>query len=254
MKDAATNLARSAAPAAALARSGRRKKRFLLASTAALAAVGVAMGVSFLDNSGVASISVSGNTPAGFVWPVSSAGDAPSSSDVTGLRYGTTVGSSKFGTGSSLALPSWAPAAGSPGSVTTAGDLALVDATSLTAQQNMIVNVYVTNLAALGSAYSSWAFPLDIYSCTPSGAGTCSATSSQTAGTSAPWTQVSAAVPFSSGVESFLTSTEGYESFSLPGGAFYDITLDTGGSFYTVSTSTASDLNPSFYFTARASG
>lgn len=176
------------------------------------------MGVSFLDNSGVASIGVSGNTPASFVLPVSSGGAAPNYSSLTGLRYGTTVSSGVYGTSTNLHMPSWAPAAGSPGNVTTAGDLASIDATSLSSSQAMIVNVYVTNLAALGSAYSSWAFPLDIYSCTPAGAASCTPGSSQTAGTDGTWTQVSSAVPFSSGVTSFLTSTEGYLSFSLAGG------------------------------------
>ncbi len=51
----------------------------------------------------------------------------------------------------------------------------------------------------------------------------------------------------------FLTNTEGFLSFSLQGGKYYDIAFNAGGSFYTVST-TNGTLNPTFYFTARASG
>src|SRR5579871_604502 len=78
MKSSATDFARSAAPAAALARSRSRKQRFLITGTAALAVIAVVMGVSFLDSSGTAALSISSSSST-LVYPLVHSGSGTTS-------------------------------------------------------------------------------------------------------------------------------------------------------------------------------
>ena len=229
----------------AVRRSRVRRRRFLLLAVAGLAVVGVAMGVSFLDASGTTSTSVSAASDS-FVFPVAASTSSKLPCAVVNLKYTTSAGITP-GTGtncattqtafntSSVVLPSWTPVAGSAGSVTTAGDLAVIDATTGTLgpdHGSLLVNMYITNLDKLQQAYSSFAFPVNVYSST-TGTGT--------------WTADTTVLP----AVTYLTYSTGFLSFDMPAGKYYDITFDTGGSFYTTSTSTVADLNPSFFFTAQ---
>lgn len=279
---------RSVAPAAAVARSRSRKKRFLMVATAALAVVGVSMGVSFLDSSGTASISISQSTST-LVYPLSYAGSGttslPTGSGTNGpltttafsgktTLTGTNCVTGSQGTGgatsgytscsgvanaindSAIANPSWSPVAGSAGTVTTAGDLAVIDATSAT--NYVTVNVYVTNLSALAVDYGSFAFPINVYSTTCTSSGSASPNC-------AAWSEVLASPSYT-----YLTDTSGVLTFNLAAAKYYDIVMEgtnhtasapsgspttgpvsVGGSFYTNQTGgTGGSLSPTFYFTA----
>lgn len=212
--------------------SGRRfrQRRFLLVTIPGLAILAAAMGVSFLGNTGTTSAAVSGSAP-DFVYPVAASESLPSAVDALKYTPSTDISSQTI---SSAVTPSWAPTAQSAGSVTTAGDLALIDGTQ--AANGVTVTLYVTNLAGLQQDYSSLALPVNIYE-SPCTSGSCT------------WSQSSviASPP------SYLTATGGFLVFNLPAGKYYDITLDTGGSFYCTSTSTtgSATLSPSYYFTAQ---
>jgi hypothetical protein len=206
----------------------KRKRRFLLITIPGLAVVAVAMGVSFLGNTGTTSASVS-SASANFVFPVANTNSLPAGVDK--LKYTTSVTSHTIGT---AVTPSWAPVAQSAGSVTTAGDLALIDGTI--ASNGVTVSLYVTNLAGLQQDYSSMALPVNVYE-SPCTAGSCT------------WTQSSVVA----NPPTYLTATSGFLTFNLPAGKYYDITIDAGGSLYCTSTSTANGatLSPSYYFTAQ---
>ncbi len=269
---AATVSARSAAPAEIFARSRSRRRRFLVVSVTALAVMAVTMGVSFLDQSGATTLEVSAGSGNDLVFPIGSGSTAlpvgdgshplvntvytsgPATVVGSGSCDSTYVGTKACDTGSNKAtsstlsagnLPSWSPTANSPGSVTTHGDIAVIDATQISSSANVIVNLYITNLAALSKDYSSFTFPVNVYQATP--------TSNLTAVT---WNAASSIVtqsPFAS----FLTDTTGVLSFALPGGKFYELTMEgpsdpgAGGSFFCISTTASGgSLSPSFFITA----
>lgn len=220
----------------AASRSHSRRRRFLLLTIPGLAVLAVAMGVSFLGNTGVTNASVSAAS-SNFIYPVAATNHLPSA--VNALKY-TPAANISATTINPAVTPSWAPTAQSAGSVTTAGDLALIDATI--ASNGVTVSLYVTNLAGLQQDYSSLALPVNIYQ-SPCTSGSCT------------WTQASSVIV---SPPTYLTATSGFLTFNLPasvGGVpqYYDITIDPGGSFYCTSTSTSgtATLSPSYYFTAQ---
>jgi hypothetical protein len=215
----------------AASRSHPRQRRFLLVMIPGLAVLAVAMGVSFLGNTGTTSAAVSASS-SNFIFPVAATNHLPSAVD--GLQY-TPAANISTATINTAVTPSWAPTAQSAGSVTTAGDLALIDATI--ASNGLTVSVYVTNLPGLQQDYSSLALPVNIYE-SPCTSGSCT------------WTQASSVIV---SPPTYLTATSGFLTFNLPAGKYYDITIDTGGSYYCTSTSTSgtATLAPQFYFTAQ---
>lgn len=218
-------------PGVARARGQRRRKRFLAIAVAGLAILGASLGVSFLGNSGTITSSVTASS-SNFVFPIGNGSSLPNAVDKLKYTPATDISS---GTITSAVQPSWSPTAQSAGSVTTAGDLALIDTTIAT--NGVTVTLYVTNLAGLQQDYSSMALPVNIYQslCT---SGSCT------------WTQAAGVV---ANPPTYLTATSGFLSFNLPAGKYYDIAMDTGGSYYATSTSTAgtATLSPDYYFTAQ---
>ena len=168
-------------------------------------------------------------SPAAAMYPV--AANAPLAPAVSNLRY-TPAASISAGVIDSAVSPRWQPSAGSVGQVTRAGDLALIDTTTSPTPER--VTIYLTNLAALAQDYSSFLLPVRVY------------TSNCDAG--CVWTP-SATLPVT-----YLTSTAGEVSFTLPPGAYYDVTLEAGGNYVCTSTSVnaTAALAPSFYFTLNA--
>ncbi|HLY93551.1 MAG TPA: hypothetical protein VKP14_01770, partial [Gaiellaceae bacterium] len=71
-------------------RMRRLRRRFLMVSVAALAVLASALGVSFLADSGTASLSVTGGSN-NFVYPVANGNLVPST-NVTALRYTAATG------------------------------------------------------------------------------------------------------------------------------------------------------------------
>ena len=223
----------TASTTSGIAKAKVRRRRFLMLGVATLAVLGTILGISFTADTGTTSVSVSSGSGAGklvyTVGPAASGNTMPSALNSSTLKRGTTVGS---GTTSANQLPTWSAAPGVAGSVSTAGDLAVIDGTTTSAggAATVQLTIYITNLGALGADYTSWAFPLEVWSTTNGGS---------------TWSLVS-------NTSQFITHTLGFLSFSLPTGAstYYDVVMNTGGSFYTVST-TAGDLSPDFYFTAQ---
>lgn len=216
--------------------SRKRRKRFLAVGVAGLAVLAAALGISFAGDTGTASISVSSASNS-FVYPVANSASLPAAVD--SLKYtGPSAIDAPGSTITTATLPSWVPSANTAGSVTTAGDLAVIDATLSGIANAVTVNVYITNLAALQLDYSSFALPFNVYRCQSS----CTTTGA--------WTQASAVV---ASPPTYLTSTEGFVSFSLPKAYYYVIAIDTGGSLYTISTTASGgSLSPSFYFTSQS--
>ena len=230
-------------------RQAKFRKRFLLISIAGLAVLGPALGVSYLGDSGTVVTSISGTPSSSLVYTSSLPCDIFGGNNVI-LANGTPGAYSSTSCTATpptpvltkFTPPSWSPTANSAGSVTTAGDLALVDMSAEPSATTAIVNVYITNLQGLASDYSSFALPINVYSC----ASGCTTAYSSTVGATNPWTPVT-------GASSFVTNTNGSYSISLKGGAYYDITIDSGGEYYCVSTSTSTpaSLAPQFFVTAQ---
>lgn len=216
----------------------KRRRRFLLVSIPALAVLAVALGVSFADDAGTSTLNVSSSSN-NFVFPVIS-GTTGVPAAVTALKYTGTSGIAANAFTASVIRPTWTPVTGSAGEITTAGDLVLVDATAgtLGTATALTVTIYITNLAGLQQAYSSFAFPIRIWKC----AATCSS--------NAAWSEVADDAVISPR-PSYLANTDGFIQFRLPVGFYYDIAFDLGGSFYTISTTTAANLSPQFFFTAQ---
>lgn len=211
-----------------------------MVSISMLAVLGAGLGVSFTADTGVTSLSTISANPAtgNFVYPASYGG-------ATTFPTAVSSGPWKVSATTTPTSPAWSPVANQAGSVTTAGDLAFVDASSATTSSPyLLVTVYVTNLSALSKAYGSYAWPIRVYKASSVATNTIS------------WN--STAVTDANGVNTantYLTNTQGFESFKLPAGtsaSYYDITMDAGGSYFTLSTS-AGSLTPTFYVTATPS-
>jgi hypothetical protein len=219
------------------ARRDLGRRRFLIVSVAALAVLAVALGVSFTADTGTSSVTVSAGGGGGeLVYERSgSAVTFPSGGGTVTFKAATTT------TGQA---PSWSPVAGSAGSVTQAGDIAVIDGRASSAGGALSVNLtlYITNLAPLQKMYGSYAFPIKIYE------------STQSSADFSGWS----ASPMSFGGQSlfYMTNTTGYLSFTLPTHGthhkYYAVELETGGSYYTVSTTApGGELGPSFFITAQ---
>lgn len=222
----------TAGPSPTRRAGNKTRRRFLILSVAALAVLATALGISFTADTGVSTITASAASTGSLVY---SAGSYDGSS-VTLPSTDGTVTWLKGGAQIPTAPVFNTIVAGTPTSVKTQGDVAVVNAdtgTGITAS-NVLVTIYVTNMQNLAATYSSYALPVQIYGDTVA------------TGKFSAWNTAS---PLESGT--YLTNTSGYETFTLPTGAgkYYEITLDSGGSLYPFSTS--GDLAPSFYITAQ---
>jgi len=229
-----TPLGRSSSPRALVPGATSTRRRVLTLSVASLFLMGASLTTSTLGDTGTTSATVAA-AQSDFVFQIVNSVTLP-----TGVTSLENTATSDFTTNTTTIahaiVPSWSPTAQSAGSVTTPGDLALINAAI--AANGIVVSMYVTNLPNLQQDYSSFALPVDVWDST--------CTTSCTT-----WTQDTAVI---STLPEYLTSTSGFLTFNLPAGTnlYYDITIDTGGSFYCTSTSTAgtASLSPTFYFTA----
>ena len=219
------------------------RKRFLVISVVALTVLGTSLGVSFTADTGVTQIATASTggalplvwsptygTPGGLPAAVTGAGAA-------GWRYGT-------GTPTSLpTTPVWPTVvAGQAGSVTTSGDIATIDATDTSATY-LLVTLYITNMRPLALTYNSYSLPIRVY------AASTFANGAITWGAN-PATDANGI----NTANTYLTNTQGYETFKLATGAgkYYALTLDSGGAFYPYQTgATGAATTPAFYITAQ---
>lgn len=225
----------------------RTRRRFLIVSIAALTVLGTSLGVSFTADTGVTQVtaaSTGGALP--LIWSANytTAGGLPVA--VTGV--GTAGWKYGAGTPSKPTAPVWPTVvAGQAGSVTTAGDIAVVDATD-TSATFLLLTVYVTNMKPLSLTYNSYSLPVRIY------APLATAPLNGFSGGSITWDTNPATD--SNGINTantYLTNTQGYETFKLATGAgkYYEVTLDSGGSFYPYQTGAGGATTPAFYITAQ---
>lgn len=223
----------------------RARKRFLIASLAGLCIAGTSMGVSFTADTGVTQVtaaSTGGALP--LVWSANYgvAGNLPTAitgAGTAGWKYGGT------GTGSQSVstAPVWPTVvAGQASSVTTAGDVATVDATDTSATY-LLVTIYITNMHQLALTYNSYSLPFRIYG--------------STAFTSGAVTWSASPIADANGINTantYITNNSGYETFKLATGAgkYYAVTLDSGGAFYPYQTGAAgAATTPALYITAQ---
>ncbi|HEY3292445.1 MAG TPA: hypothetical protein VGJ85_02295 [Candidatus Nanopelagicaceae bacterium] len=224
----------------------RVRKRFLVISVTALALAGLSLGVSFTADTGVTQMtaaSTGGALP--LVWSASygTPGGLPAAVDTAtataGWKYGT-------GTPSTPGLPVWPTVvAGQAGSVTSAGDVAVIDATDTTANY-LLITIYITNMRALALTYNSYSLPIRVYS------GTSVVNGVVTPNISWGGSPATDANSTNTG-STYLTNTQGFETFKFATGAgrYYAITLDAGGAFYPYQTTGGGDTTPAFYITAQ---
>lgn len=139
-------------------------------------------------------------------------------SGVRALRYSTSAPDGRL----RWQAPGWIVRAEEPVSVTTAGDLALVDAHGTS---TVTISLYVTNLVAL--RYRSFALPVEVWQSTDPV-------------TRTSWRRAAVAAKL-------LGGGTGRVSFTLRGGCYYDVTLARGGSL--VALPGRRDYSPSFYAT-----
>lgn len=222
---------------------------FLALSLLALGGLGSHLYVGYLSSDSSLS---SANPATGRVFML---GATTSSASLPSAITSTVYGGVGHDTGVVTATsPSWAPSAGSAGSVVKAGDLALVDDSKATSALN--VTVHIVNLAALSNDYSSFAFPIAVYYAATGAAGTAPITGScdQTQGCNWQLATGTRDAPKVSNDSTYLTNDGGSVAFQLPSGAYYEIAMQVGGSYYCTSTATSaqSSLSPSFFVNSNA--
>ncbi len=169
------------------------------------------------------------------VTAVSFAATAPSASVTTTVSGGNFVSvtstipaawTAPSGYGSA---PAWMPIAGTTGSITK-GSIYWIDPKDYTG--DLLVTLYLNNPADLTKAYSYLNMAVMVL-------GSSNGTT---------WSEASG-FKTSGNYSNYLTLTNGYVSFVLPGGSKYLIAID-GGPYYCVST-TGGSLSPSFYIDIR---
>lgn len=217
------------------------RRRFLVVSIAALTVIGTSLGVSFTADTGVTQVttaSTGGALP--LIWSAnySASGSLPAAV-TAGWKYGSGTSNRQS------TSPVWPTVvAGQAGSVTTAGDIATIDATDLSANY-LLITVYITNMRPLALTYNSYSLPLRVY-----------ANTNFASFTGAIVWDSSPAIDANSinTANTYLTNTQGYETFKLATGAgkYYAITLDKDGAFYPYQTgASGAATTPSFYITAQ---
>jgi len=222
---------------------------FLALSLLALGGLGAHLYVGFLSSN--SALSVANPATGGVFMLGAGTGSASVPSAITSTVYGGVGHEAGVVTTTS---PSWAPAAGSAGSVVTAGDLALADVSN--ASSPLDVTVHIVNLVALSNDYSSFAFPIAVYYAATGAAGSAPITGScdKTQGCNWQLATGAAGAPNVSNDLTYLTNDGGSVAFNLPSGAYYEITIQAGGSYYCTSTATSaqSSLSPSFFVNSNA--
>jgi hypothetical protein len=221
------------------------RRKFLVVSLTALTILGASMGISFTADTGVTQITAANTGGAlPLVWSASYGAPGGLPTAVTGAATaGWKYGTAGTGAQSVPTAPGWpVVVAGQAGSVSSSGDLAVIDATDISATY-LIVTIYITNMRPLALTYNSYSLPIRIYSASAFSSGAIT------------WN--SSAVVDNNGINianTYLTNTQGFESFKLPTGAgkYYAITLDAGGAYYPYQTGAGgSATTPALYITAQ---
>ncbi len=193
-------------PSTLPARSARRRRKIqrlrrvvLLSTILGALALVVGTGVSFTATNDTSTVAISaGGINSGGVTDFASVSFS-ANAVITGVRPVEAT------TGTTFVQPAWAPTVDQVVPVSTAGDLAIINASGTTG--NILVTVTLTNPVGLSRAYSYFNLPIDIYQSTNAGASWHRQTSGA-AGTR---------LGDSTGI-TYLSLTNGYVSFLLAGG------------------------------------
>lgn len=238
------------------------RKRVLLTLGALSFGVVAVTGYAFLNSNAIATTSISGttsNTGAVFTSnPSTVPTDMPTTWYCNGPTASTATATFTETSGCSAppssqfygpVAPGWTPTVNATGSVTYAGDVAMVDAGK--GSGGVLVTVALTNTAALSAGYSYLNLPLAVQAWN----GTAWVSAKDASGA---YIGYSSAGGADNGVQ-YLGLTTGYLTFDLPASgnsnsvyssttspAYYEVIIPQGGSFYTISSSSSSDLAPSF--------
>lgn len=177
------------------------------------------------------------------VWSASYGNPGGLPSAVTGAATaGWKYGTAGTGAQSVPAVPGWpVVVAGQAGSISTSGDIAIVDATDISTAY-LIVTVFITNMKPLALTYNSYCLPIRIYSADTFSGGAIAWSASPVVDSNSVDT-----------ANTYLTNTQGFESFKLATGPgkYYAITLDAGGAYYPYQTGApGSATTPALYITA----
>ena len=224
------------------------RKKFLIVSVSALMILGASMGVSFTADTGVTQVTAA---LTGGALPLVWSANYSVSGGLPAADTGTATAGWKYGTAGTGVQPSIPTAPGWPvvvanqaGSISSSGDIAVIDATDISATY-LIVTIFITNMKPLALTYNSYALPVRIYAASAFSLGAIT------------WN--ASAHTDSNGINianTYLTNTQGYETFKLATGAgkYYAVTLDAGGSYYPYQTGVSgSATTPAFYITAQRS-
>ena len=137
-----------------------RRRRFGILALATLAAAGAALGISFTADTAVNTASPTALSTASLVY-------TPTDTLPTGFtfRVATVTDPGNLGDHTVAVAPTLTPVAGTAGTVTAKGDLAVVDARAASTgnQGHERITIYLTNLKQLQAAYTQFAFPIRVY-------------------------------------------------------------------------------------------
>lgn len=211
-------------------------RRFTLAGTLlGAAAMLVATSISFTATGGSTIVGVS-PTSATIGEVLAQGNDAlPNSGSGIGNLPGTgwpAAGAASTGSGT---VPVWTPIEGQSVAVTTAGDIAVIDARGLAG--NVYITLTLTNAAELGGAYAYFILPVEIEAYSDASSGS--------------WSGANGADSGPAIGRQFLTLANGFITFLVDGGSLYGITIPTGGSIFTVND--GGTLSPVFHVSTRPS-
>jgi len=222
--------------------TSKKRRRFAILFLTFIAAVGLGL---HLPVAGLSSNSAS-TSPTGPIFMLSGAQASSAPSALTSTVFGSTATTSGKVVATS---PGWSPMVDYAGQVTTAGDIAIVDASSATSA--LSVTLHVINLAALSHDYASFTLPVAVYYASTGLAGSAPMTGSCSTVSGCNWQLANGeeSAPNVASDTSYLANEGGSVTFQLPPGAYYEIAMPTGGSYYCISTmvSNTASLSPLFF-------
>jgi hypothetical protein len=217
------------------------RRRVIALGVAGVTIAGAQIGVSMLGDTGTVDASVTQNTSAvskhiyATSLPTGTAGTPPAVWAAGLVNNNSAV--------ATVARVAWSAAPSTTGTVTTAGDVAVIDATAAglpTTATGVSITMYISNLNNFARNYSSFALPVGVY---------------QWNGTA--WSQSTNTDFYSAANKNalYISDSDGSVTMNLPKGTgsagYYEIVIDkTNGFWQSASSLLSTDLGPSFYMTA----
>jgi hypothetical protein len=214
------------------------RRRVIALGVAGVTIAGAQIGVSMLGDTGTVESNISTSTVVSKRIYASSL--PPQSSGVS--KWAAT------GATSAPVRVTWQVAPNYLGTVGTAGDVAIIDATTAglpAGSSGVAVTMFISNLTGFAKNYSTFALPVGVYR--------------WTGGSTGVWEQFldanstfynagNAGNPNTNAL--FIQNTDGQVTFNLPNGAYYEVVIDKAGFWQSQASPAAPDLGPQFFLTA----